>query len=115
MAIVQAVFGRREQRLHPHRQPDLRRLRGIDAGEARCGDAHDFHRLLVDEHLLADEAGSAAEAIDPVAMADDDDRMAAIDAVVGRVEKTRPAAGPKPERLEVVAGDQLRAHGLARR
>ncbi len=93
--IVEAVLLRRDQRLHPHRQPEVGRLGGIDAVEPRVCDPDHLHRVAVHQHFGADDIGPSAE---PMRTSSDDSRPRpdARDRRCRRrrVEKTRPAAGP---------------------
>ena len=67
-------------------------------------DTDDRHRLAVDDHLLADRAAVAAEALHPVVVGEHHDRrhFGAVVAVIQRAAEHRR----QPHDVEVVAGDE---------
>ena len=103
---------RHQRRLHQDRHADVRRGRRIEAGEARRRDADDRHRVVVDRDLPADDLRVALEAVHPVVVAEDDDRVAVVDAVVLLRGEDAPDRRLHAQHREEVAGHQLRVDPL---
>ncbi len=94
-------------RLHHQRHPGVGTAhRDRRAEERRRGDAHNRERRTVDGQGLADGVRRARQTALPVAVADDDDRVAVERAiVVGRQEPS--SLRPLPEHAEVLPRDEL--------
>jgi hypothetical protein len=97
----------RHHRFHLDRHADLRRLRRIEAGESPRRHADDRHRVVVHQDLLTDDGAVAAEAVDPVVVAEHDDRMPAIHLIVFLGVEHPPEGRSDAEHREVVARDEL--------
>src|SRR5580658_10269913 len=123
-AIVEAAeIGARQIAFHCDGNTDLRGVPWLDAVEAGLADADNSERLSIHYDLLAQNVAVAAEARLPIAVAQDGQRIAALDEVVGSVEDAayRGADAEDGEEIsrdhfaanQFAAAPERGAHGLA--
>src|SRR5262249_26383559 len=82
--VVQALKIRARQLvLHGHRNADLRRAAGLDSVESRWADTDDRQRSPIDHDLFSDDASIPTEPRAPIPVAEDRQRMPALNQIVG--------------------------------
>ena len=108
VVIQTAEVGAGQIVLHGHGDANLRRAARLDAVESRGAYADDGQVAAVDHDLFAHDSRVRAEAGAPIAIAEDGERMAALNQVVGRGEDAAHGSADA-QNGEVVAGDEVRA------
>ena len=110
--VVQSVKVRVRQFVHHrYRNTDLRSVAGFHPIKSGAAHAEDRQRPTIDNEFLPNDGPVSAETRLPVAVAENGNRMPALDQIVGSVEN--PAnGGADPQNREIISGHKLRADQL---
>ncbi len=104
--VVQPIADRRHLPLHGHGHKNVRRLSYLDAAKSRLRNADNRHFRVVYQNRLIQHSRIPAEMPPPIGMAQHENRMGALDIVIGRRQYS-PERRPHPQHLEIIPGYQL--------